>query len=122
VALERGEQRDAIAHAVCVWVAAPLAVAARVSGEEEFAGPVLHPVPPDRVCAARTPPPPIRAAAAAASPSRVGVAPDVTAGTGAIPLVRATGVGGGLGQLAVEVGAGEAIASPGTPVIADPRR
>jgi hypothetical protein len=98
VALERGEQRDAVAHAVRVRVAAPLAVAAVVSGEEVLAGPVLHPVPRGHVRAAGAPPPSVRAAAAAAAPAAgVGVAPDVAAGAGAVPLVGATGVGGGLG-------------------------
>ena len=96
MALERGEQRDAVAHAVRVGVAAPLAVVAAFPGEEELAGPVGHPRPHAAVCASGTPPPSVGATAAAApSSSRVGVAPDVPAG--AIPLVGAVGVGGGLG-------------------------
>ena len=97
MALERGEHRDAIAHAVCVKIAALLAVGAG-PGEEVLAGPVGHLVPHAAVCASGTPPPPIVAtgtSTSAPSSSRVGIAPDVTAG--AIPLVRALGVGGGLG-------------------------
>lgn len=63
VALERGEQRDAIAHAICVRVAALLAVGA-VSGEEELAGPVGHLVPHAAVCTSGAPPPFVEAAAA----------------------------------------------------------
>lgn len=68
MALERGEQRDAIAHAICVGVAALLAVGA-VSGEEELAGPVGHLVPHATVCTSGAPPPFVVATAAAAPPS-----------------------------------------------------
>lgn len=64
MALERSEQRDAIAHAICVRVTALLAVGA-VSGEEELAGPVGHLVPHAAVCTSGTPPPFVEAAAAA---------------------------------------------------------
>lgn len=119
MALERGEQRDAIAHAVCVGEPALLTVGA-VSGEEVLAWSVGHLVPHAAVCTSGTPPPFIEATAAAPpSSSRVGVAPDVPAGS--IPLAWA--LGGGLGKLAMEEGAGEAIASTSAPMDADlPRR
>lgn len=115
VALERGEQRDAIAHAVCVGEAALLAVGA-VARDEVPAGPVGRLVPRAAVCTSGAPPPFIQPAAAAApSSSRVGVAPDVPAGASAVVWA----LGSGIGELAVEVGAGEAIASAGAPVDAD---
>jgi hypothetical protein len=112
VALEQGEHRDTIAYAVAVGIAAPLAVAAIGTGEEELAGPVRRPVARSPAAASRAPPPSI--VTAASSSSRVGVAPDVPPGSGG-----ALGRRRRLGELAVEVGAREAIAPPSAPEVAD---
>ena len=112
MALEQGEHRDAIAYAVAVGVAAPLPIAAIGTGEEELAGPVRRPVGRSPAAASRAPPPSI--VTAASSSSGVGVAPDVAPGSsGALGRRRR------LGELAVEVGAREAVAPPGAPEVAD---
>jgi hypothetical protein len=114
VALERGEHRNTIAYVVAVGVAAPLPVAA-IASEEVLAGPVRWLV---ARAAAATPgaiaPSIMTAAAASSSSSNVGVAPDVPPGSSA-----ALGRRRRLGLLAMEEGAGEAIAPPLAPEVAD---
>jgi hypothetical protein len=112
VALEQGEHRDTITYAVAVGIAAPLAIAAICTGKVVLAGPVGRSVGHSAAAASGAPPP--STVTATSSPPRAGVAPDVPPGSR-----RALGRRRRLGELAVEVGAREAIAPPGAPVVAD---
>lgn len=93
-------------------IAAPLAIAAFGTGEEELAGPVRRLVARNPAAASGALPP-STVMAAAASSSGVGVSPDVPPGSSG-PLGRRN-----LGELAVEEGAREAVAPAGAPVVAD---
>jgi hypothetical protein len=114
VALQRGEHRDTIAYVVAVGIAAPLPVVA-IPGEEVLTGPVWRLVARAAAAAPAALPPSIMATTgAASSSSNVGVAPDVPPGP-----IAALGRRRRLGQLTMKEGAGEAIAPPLAPVVAD---